>query len=46
MKELKVGNQNVFDLLLYNYQQKIFRTCISFIPNKEDLEDAPQEVFL
>ncbi len=28
------------------YQQKVFGTCLSFVPNKEDAEDIAQEVFL
>jgi RNA polymerase sigma-70 factor (ECF subfamily) len=43
---LQVGNQTAFSQLLDNYQQKVFGTCISFIPNKEDAEDVAQEVFL
>lgn len=35
-----------FSQLLDAYQQKVFGTCISFIPNKEDAEDVAQEVFL
>ncbi|GGD24010.1 RNA polymerase sigma factor [Hyunsoonleella pacifica] len=29
-----------------DFQQKVFATCISFIPNKEDAEDIAQEVFV
>jgi RNA polymerase sigma-70 factor (ECF subfamily) len=31
---------------LDEFQQKVFHTCISFVPNKEDAEDIAQEVFL
>jgi RNA polymerase sigma factor (sigma-70 family) len=44
--QLKDGNQVAFSRLLDDYQQKVFGTCISFIPNKEDAEDVAQEVFL
>ena len=44
--QLQVGNQAAFSRLLDDYQQKVFGTCISFIPNKEDAEDVAQEVFL
>jgi len=44
--ELKAGKQAAFSQLLDEYQQKVFGTCISFIPNKEDAEDVAQEVFL
>lgn len=43
---LKSGNQKVFSQVIDDYQQKVFGTCISFIPNKEDAEDVAQEVFL
>jgi RNA polymerase sigma-70 factor (ECF subfamily) len=43
---LKSGKQTAFSQLLDDYQQKVFGTCISFVPNKEDAEDIAQEVFL
>ncbi|MGK0458825.1 MAG: RNA polymerase sigma-70 factor (ECF subfamily), partial [Polaribacter sp.] len=46
IKLLKQGKQSAFGLLLDEYQQKVFGTCISFVPNKEDAEDITQEVFL
>ena len=46
LKKLVAGNQVAFGQLIDAYQQKIFGTCISFIPNKEDAEDVAQEVFL
>jgi RNA polymerase sigma factor (sigma-70 family) len=46
IKELQIGNQIAFGQLLDAYQQKVFGTCISFIPNKEDAEDVSQEVFI
>jgi RNA polymerase sigma-70 factor (ECF subfamily) len=44
--KLKQGKQAAFSQLLDEYQQKVFGTCISFVPNKEDAEDIAQEVFL
>ncbi len=44
--QLKSGKQTAFSQLLDDYQQKVFGTCISFVPNKEDAEDIAQEVFL
>ncbi|WP_166384532.1 RNA polymerase sigma factor [Polaribacter sp. 11A2H] len=44
--QLTAGKQSAFSQLLDDYQQKVFGTCISFIPNKEDAEDVAQEVFL
>ncbi len=46
INQLKQGKQSAFGKLLDAYQQKIFSTCISFVPNKEDAEDIAQEVFL
>ena len=46
IKELQDGNDAAFNRLLNDFQQKVFNTCISFIPNKEDAEDVAQEVFL
>ncbi|MBU3009965.1 RNA polymerase sigma factor [Polaribacter vadi] len=46
INNLKQGKQSAFSHLLDDYQQKVFSTCISFIPNKEDAEDVAQEVFL
>jgi len=43
---LKKGNESAFSELLDEYQQKVFHTCLSFVPNKEDAEDIAQEVFL
>ena len=44
--QLIAGKQPAFSRLLDDYQQKVFGTCISFIPHKEDAEDVAQEVFL
>lgn len=46
IKDLIYGKQSAFSQLLDDYQQKVFSTCISFVPNKEDAEDIAQEVFL
>lgn len=46
IKYLQSGKEAAFSKLLDGYQQKVFGTCISFIPNKEDAEDVAQEVFL
>lgn len=46
IEQLKLKNAAVFSKLIDEYQQKVFGTCISFIPNKEDAEDLVQEVFV
>ncbi|TBN15430.1 RNA polymerase sigma factor [Hyunsoonleella pacifica] len=43
---LRNHNANAYGKLLDDFQQKVFATCISFIPNKEDAEDIAQEVFV
>lgn len=46
IENLKAGKQNAYGKLLEDFQQKVFATCISFVPNKEDAEDVAQEVFI
>ena len=46
INKLRAGSQAAFSQLIDAYQQKVFGTCISFVPNKEDAEDIAQEVFL
>jgi len=43
---LKSHSQRAYGILIDEYEQKVFATCISFVPNKEDAEDIAQEVFL
>ncbi|WP_282031800.1 RNA polymerase sigma factor [Winogradskyella eximia] len=35
-----------YSKLVDDFQQKVFATCISFVPNKEDAEDIAQDVFV
>ncbi|WP_298534713.1 RNA polymerase sigma factor [uncultured Algibacter sp.] len=44
--ELRNHNANAYGKLLDQFQQKVFATCLSFVPNKEDAEDIAQEVFV
>ncbi|BAO76796.1 RNA polymerase sigma factor [Winogradskyella sp. PG-2] len=46
IEELKQKSTMAFSKLLDDFQQKVFSTCISFLPNKEDAEDIAQEVFI
>lgn len=46
IKLLKEGTNQAYGQLLDEYQQKVFGTCISFVPNQEDAEDIAQEVFI
>ncbi|MEM6687192.1 MAG: sigma-70 family RNA polymerase sigma factor, partial [Bacteroidota bacterium] len=44
--DLQSGNRAAYSRLIDEYQQRIFHTCLSFVPNKEDAEDVAQEVFV
>ena len=46
ISELRLGKQSAYGQLINDYQQKVFSTCISFVPNTEDAEDIAQEVFV
>lgn len=46
LNQLRKGSYSAYSELLDQYQQKVFGTCISFVPNKEDAEDIAQEVFV
>lgn len=46
IKDLKEGAPSAYSRLLDEFQHKVFNTCLSFIPNKEDAEDVAQEVFV
>ncbi len=46
IQELRMQSTKAYSKLLDDYQQKVFSTCISFVPNKEDAEDVAQEVFV
>lgn len=46
IEALREGTNQAYGRLLEEYQQKVFSTCISFVPNQEDAEDVAQEVFV
>ena len=46
IEALREGTNSAYAELLDQYQQKVFGTCISFVPNAEDAEDLAQEVFV
>jgi RNA polymerase sigma-70 factor (ECF subfamily) len=46
IEELKLKSTMAYGKLVDDFQQKVFGTCISFVPNKEDAEDIAQEVFV
>lgn len=46
INDLISKKQSAYSKLINDFQQKVFATCISFVPNKEDAEDIAQEVFV
>lgn len=46
IKELQLRSTAAYSKLIDDYQQKVFGTCISFVPNAEDAEDIAQDVFV
>ncbi len=46
IEDLQAGKQEAYSRLLDEYEQRVFHTCLSFVPNKEDAEDIAQEVFV
>ncbi|SDH25642.1 RNA polymerase sigma factor [Winogradskyella thalassocola] len=46
IQELKLKSTSAHSQLLDKFQQKVFSTCISFVPNREDAEDIAQDVFV
>lgn len=46
IEALREGSNEAYSRLLDEFQQKVFGTCISFVPNAEDAEDIAQDVFV
>lgn len=46
IQEILTGNNNAFKELIEKYQERVFRTALGFVHNKEDAEDIAQEVFI
>lgn len=46
IQALKAKEPTAYSKLLDYFQQKVFSTCISFVPNIEDAEDIAQDVFV
>lgn len=40
------GDKEQFRLIVEQYQQMIFRTCMGYVHNKDDADDLTQEVFI
>ena len=46
LTELKAQKHAAYARLMAEFQEKVFNTCLSFVPNQEDAEDIAQEVFV
>ena len=46
IEELRSKSEKAYSRLLDDFQQKVYATCISFVPNTEDAEDIAQDVFV
>jgi len=46
IEQLKLKSTKAYSKLLDDFQQRVFSTCISFVPNKEDAQDIAQDVFV
>lgn len=46
VEDLRNGKQTAYGKLIDDFQHKVFATCISFVPNREDAEDIAQDVFV
>lgn len=46
ISELKSQTRDSYSKLLDDFQHKVYGTCLSFVPNREDAEDIAQEVFV
>lgn len=46
IQKLKKGDKAEFARFIDSYKNRVFSTCLSFIPNRQDAEDLSQEVFI
>ena len=46
IEDLKQKKQSAYKALLDEFQDKVYATCISFVPNTNDAEDIAQDVFI
>ena len=44
--QLTAGNETAFRLLLETYRDRVINICFRFLMNREEAEDAAQEVFI
>lgn len=46
IKLILLGDKEKFRLIVEQYQQMVFRTCMGFLHNKDDADDLTQDVFI
>ena len=46
LEEIRKGNTEVFRELVEHHKDKVINSCYGFLKNREDAEDAAQQVFL
>jgi RNA polymerase sigma-70 factor (ECF subfamily) len=46
IKQLKLGNETAFKMLVEAYSDRVFYTVLNILQNKTDTEDAVQETFI
>jgi len=46
LERLRAGDEDAFRSLVTQYQDLVLRVCFRFLRNKEDAEDAAQDVFV
>jgi len=46
IKLILQGDKEKFRMLVEQYQQMVFRTCVGFLHNKDDADDLTQDVFI
>jgi RNA polymerase sigma-70 factor (ECF subfamily) len=44
--QLKLGNENAFKTMVFQYQNKVYNTALGLLQNNNDAEDIAQEVFI
>lgn len=44
--KLKTGDRKAFRVLVDQYRARVFNTCLGFLHNRADAEDAAQDVFV
>lgn len=46
IEQLKSGNKNLYPLIIREFEKKIYTYCYCILKNREEAEDAVQEVFI